>query len=449
MDQAELAKRHRSVMPDWIALYYDQPISLVRGEGRYVWDAAGERYLDWFGGILTTSTGYGTQSVVDAVKKQADEMLHTSTLYLIEKQVELAELISDLSPIDDAKVFFTTSGTEANDTALMLATGWRRSNQVLAIRNSYHGRSFGAMAITGNRAWRASSLSPFNVSYVHGSYRYRSPWREMPDADYIDRCVDDLKSVISTCGADDIACLIAEPIQGVGGFATPPDGLFKAYHEVLAKEGILFISDEVQTGWGRTGDHFWGISAHDVAPDIMTFAKGIGNGLTIGGVVARREIMDSVNAGSISTFGGNPLSMAGSLANLRYILENNLQQNCQTVGTFIIDELRRYSSGGADAALPLIGDVRGKGLMFALELVEPGSDTANPKAAALMMEATRERGLLIGKGGLEGNVLRFAPPMTLTRQEAEEGLQILLTSLGEVQKELHGIEMKVLEEATA
>ncbi len=442
IDESALLKRHRSVMPDWIALYYDKPITLERGEGRHVWDGAGNRYLDWFGGILTTSTGYGVQEVVDAVQAQAAKIMHSSTLYLIEQQVELAEMIAELSPVDNAKVFFCSSGTEANETALMLATNWRRSNQVLALRNSYHGRSFGAMAITGNRAWRASSLAPFNVSYVHGGYRYRGPWRDLDDAAYIDRCVEDLRSVISTCGAQEIACMIAEPIQGVGGFATPPDGFFAAMYEVLAEQGILFISDEVQTGWGRTGDNFWGIEAHDMRPDIMTFAKGLGNGLAVGGVVASAEIMDCVNAGSISTFGGNPLSMAGSVANLKYILANNLQDNCRVVGGHIIGSLRERV---AEGSLPMVGEVRGKGLMFALELVVPGSDEPDAQSAATVMEACRERGLLVGKGGLHGNVLRFAPPMTLTREEADTGLAILNDSLLEVQRDRHGIEIRVAE----
>ena len=199
----DLLARHRKVAPSWQALYYEHPIALSHGEGRHVWDAEGNRYLDWFGGILTTSTGYGFDPVVQAVQTQAERMLHSSTLYLIEPAIELAEEIARLSPIDDAKVFFATSGTEANELALLLATLHRSSNQVLALRNSYHGRSFGAMAITGNRGWRASSLSPLNVSYVENGYRYRSPYRDMSDADYIAACAADLRSVIETTTSGD------------------------------------------------------------------------------------------------------------------------------------------------------------------------------------------------------------------------------------------------------
>ena len=235
--------------------------------------------------------------------------------------------------------------------------------------------------------------------------------------------------------------MIAEPIQGVGGFATPPDGLFRAMKDVLDEYGILFISDEVQTGWGRTGDGWWGIDAHNVTPDIMTFAKGIGNGLTIGGVIAPAALMDSISAGSISTFGGNPLSTAGALANLRYILDHNLKDNCREQGSRIMGGVRELMDAGR---LPSVGDLRGKGLMFALELVVPGSDTGSggtpdAQAAAAVMEAARERGLLIGKGGLYGNTLRMAPPMTLTHDEAIDGLQLLIAAIEQVQHDLHGI----------
>jgi 4-aminobutyrate aminotransferase len=351
-------------------------------------------------------------------------VVHTSTLYLIRDQVELAERIARLSGIPDAKVFFTSSGTEANEMALLLATQARRSTQVLAIRNSYHGRSFAAMGITGIRGWSASALSPVQVSYVYGGYRYRSPWRDLPDADYIAACVRDLRDVIDSTTAGDVACMIAEPIQGVGGFAVPPDGFFGAMKEVLDEYGILLVSDEVQTGWGRTGEHFWGIGAHGVTPDIMTFAKGLGNGLAIGGVVARGDLMDNLPANSISTFGGNPLATAGARAALDYVLEHDLQANALKVGTRLLTGLRDL---GADH--PAVGDVRGKGLMAALELVVPGGDTPDPKAAAKLMEETRTRGLLVGKGGRFGNVLRIAPPLTLTEAEADEGLGTLRESL--------------------
>jgi 4-aminobutyrate aminotransferase len=423
---AELLRRHREVLPSWMALYYDEPIALVRGEGRTVWDAEGTAYLDLFGGILTTMTAHALPEVVEAVREQAGRMLHTSTLYLIEQQIALAERIAELAPIPDAKVFFTTSGTEANEAALLLATTARRSNQILAMRNSYHGRSFAAMAITGNRGWSASSLSPVDVKYVHGGYRYRSPFRDLDDEAFTAACVEDLVDVLTTQTAGDVACLIAEPIQGVGGFTVPPDGFFAAMKEVCDAHGILFVSDEVQTGWGRTGDHYWGIDAHGVEPDLLTFAKGLGNGLTIAGVVARAELMDGLTANSISTFGGNPLSAAGALANLEYALANDLQANAAKVGTHLLDELR-----ARQGRWPGVAEVRGRGLMAGIELVRPGTREPDPQAAAAALEHTKRSGVLIGKGGLHGNVLRIAPPLTLTVDEADRGIDALDRALRE------------------
>ena len=432
MSHAELLARHKAVLPSWLALYYEEPIEIVSGRGRRVTDAEGTEYLDFFAGILTNAVGYDIAEITDAVRAQLDTgVVHTSTLYLIRKQVELAEQIAELSGIPDAKVFFTNSGTEANETAMMLATQYRRSNQVLALRNSYHGRGFGTIAVTGNRGWSASSLSPVNVSYVHGGNRNRGPFKDFSDADYIEACVADLREVLATATSGDVACMIAEPIQGVGGFTTPPDGLFAAFKEVLDEHGILLIADEVQTGWGRTGEHFWGIQAHGVVPDMMTFAKGLGNGMAIGGVVARGEVMDSLTANSISTFGGNPVSTAAAKATLDYLLEHDLQANALKVGNRLMHGLR-----GVAEEQPVIGDVRGKGLMIGVELVEPGSDVPSALAAVRMLEETRKRGLLIGKGGLNGNVLRLAPPMTLTEPEADEALRVLTESVAVVNEEL-------------
>jgi 4-aminobutyrate aminotransferase len=427
----ELLQRHRAVMPSWISLYYDEPLEIVGGRGRRVTGADGREYLDFFAGILTNALGYDVPEVSDAIRRQVDTgVLHTSTLYLIRQQVELAERIADLSGIPDAKVFFTNSGTEANEAALMLSTQARRSNQVLALRNSYHGRAFGTVGITGNRGWSASSLSPVQVSYVHGGYRYRSPFRDLDDASYIAACTDDLREVIETTTAGDVACMIVEPIQGVGGFTLPPDGLFASFKGVLDEYGILLVSDEVQTGWGRVGTHFWGMSAHGVVPDAMTFAKGLGNGMAIGGVVARPELMDSITANSISTFGGNPVATAAASAVVEYVLSHDLQANAGRQGERVLTGLRQLQE-----KYDGVGDVRGKGLMIGVELVEPGSDRPSPRAAAAVLEQCRAGGLLVGKGGLYGNVIRVAPPMTLTDAETAEGLHVLTEAIAHVCEE--------------
>jgi 4-aminobutyrate aminotransferase len=266
---------------------------------------------------------------------------------------------------------------------------------------------------------------------VHGGYRYRSPFRDLPDREYIQACVEDLRDVLLTATSGDVACRIAEPIQGVGGFATPPDGLFGAMKEVLDEHGILLVADEVQTGWGRTGEHFWGIQAHGVVPDAMTFAKGLGNGLAIGGVVARGDLMDCLTANSISTFGGNPLSTAGAKASLEYVLAHDLQANAAKLGPRLLDGLRT-----AQERFGVVGDVRGKGLMIGVELVVPGTTEPSPAAAASVLEKTKAGGLLVGKGGQFGNVVRLAPPMTLTDEEAEEGLRILVDAIAATHAEL-------------
>ena len=428
-EHKSLLKRHRQVMPSWITLLYEEPISIVRGEGCMVWDAEGNEYLDFFGGILTTMSGHNVPEVVDAVRDQASRILHSSTLYLIEPAIELAEKIAELAPVDDPKVFFVSSGSEANEAALLLTTTIRRSSQVLALRNSYHGRSFATVGVTGNRGWSPSAHSPLTVSYVHGGYRYRSPFGHMSDADYTKACADDLRNIIETTTSGDVACMIAEPIQGVGGFAVPPDGFFGAMKEVLDEYGILFISDEVQTGWGRTGENFWGIDAHGVRPDAITFAKGLGNGLALAGVVAGAEIMDSIQANSISTFGGNPVSAAGGLANLRYLLDNDLQANARTVGAHLMEGLRKACSES-----DVVGEVRGKGLMLGLELIRPGGKEPAPETASLVLERTREAGILIGKGGLYGNVLRIAPPLVVTTEQADAAIDAIRGALRDSSK---------------
>jgi 4-aminobutyrate aminotransferase len=228
----------------------------------------------------------------------------------------------------------------------------------------------------------------------------------------------------------DVGCLLAEPVQGVGGFTMAPDGLLAAYKEVLDEHGILLISDEVQTGWGRTGEHFWGISAHGITPDAMTFAKGLGNGFAIGGVVARGELLDGIRGNGISTFGGNPLATAAGNATLDYVLSHDLQRNAAVTGGLVIDGLR-----AAATTLPIVGEVRGKGLMFAVDLVDPATNRPSPALAGRMLEATRERGLLVGKGGLYGHTLRMAPPLTLSEADAKEGLGILIDALIAVSEE--------------
>jgi len=423
---SDLLARHRAVIPSWVGLYYDQPIEIVSGKGCHVTDAAGKSYLDFFAGILTNMLGYDVAEVREAVERQiATGVVHTSTLYLIRAQVELAEKIARLSGIPGAKVFFTNSGSEANETALLAALSVRRASQVLAMRGSYHGRSFGTVAITGNAAWKASSNDPFGTHYLHGTDRQLPQHRNLSDVQFIDACAEDLRALLSGgIHPQDVGALIVEPIQGVGGFTMPPDGLFKAYKEVLDEHGILFISDEVQTGWGRTGANFWGVQAHGITPDMMTFAKGLANGFAIGGVVGRGDLLDSIRGNGISTFGGNPVATTAASATLDYVLSHDLQSNAKVTGAIIIDGLNK-----AATQLATVGEVRGRGLMFAVDLVDPKTSKPSPPLAARALEAARERGLLIGKGGLYGSTLRMAPPLTISEADAREGLGLLVDAL--------------------
>jgi 4-aminobutyrate aminotransferase len=422
----DLLARHRAVLPAWIAPYYgDDAIEIVSGSGRRVTDAAGRSYLDFFGGVLTNMLGYDIAEVREAVERQlATGVVHTSTLYLIRQQVELAERIARVSGIPDARVCFTNSGTEANESALMFATNHRRSNQILAIRNSYHGRTMAAMAVTGHRSWGASQLNPFTVSWLASGDRLRGRMAGLTDADHLDAAVEDLREVLATTTSGDVAALIAEPIQGVGGFVHAPDGLLGAFKKVLDETGILLIADEVQTGWGRTGEHFWGYQAHDVVPDLITFAKGIGNGFALAGVVGRADLLNAVPATSFSTFGGNPVSTAAGTAVLDYVLNHDLQANARRTGTILLDGLRE-----AAAKAPIVGEVRGRGLMVGLEFVRPGTKEPDVPATLRVFDECRKGGLLVGKGGLYGNVLRMGPPLTLTEEEAREGLAILVEAI--------------------
>ncbi|MBQ0905387.1 aspartate aminotransferase family protein [Micromonospora sp. U21] len=421
----DLLARHRAVLPSWMPLYYAEPIELVSGSGRRVTDAQGRRYLDFFGGVLTNMIGYDIPEIREAVERQlATGIVHSSTLYLIRQQVELAEKIAQRSGIPDARVFFTNSGTEANEAALLVATNHRRSHQILAVRNSYHGRSYAAMGVTGNRNWSASGLNPLQVAWLHSGDRVRGLLARLSAEEQVDAAVEDLREVLATQTAGDVAALIAEPIQGVGGFVHPPDGLFAGWKKVLDEHGILFIADEVQTGWGRTGEHFWGYQAHGVTPDLLTFAKGIGNGFALAGVVGRAEVLESVPAISFSTFGGNPISTAAGNAVLDYLIAHDLQANAARVGAILADGLRA-SVGGLDC----VAEVRGKGLMLGVEFVRPGTSEPDPALTNRVFEACREGGLLAGKGGLYGNVLRMGPPLTLTEEEAREGLAILTDAI--------------------
>jgi 4-aminobutyrate aminotransferase len=427
---SDLIARQRAVIPNWVGVYYNEPIEIVSGKGCRVTDSQGHTYLDFFAGILTNMLGYDVAEVREAVERQlATGIYHTSTLYLIRSQVELAEKIAKLSGIPNAKVFFTNSGSEANETALTAALTARKANQVLAMRNSYHGRTFGTVAITGNAVWKATSNDPFGTHYLHGTDKSLPQFRNLSDAEYIDACVADLKGLLQAAiNPQDVGALIAEPIQGVGGFITPPKEYFKIVTDIVRKYGGIFIADEVQTAWGRTGGKWFGIEHWDVQPDIITSAKGLGNGLPIGVTIARPEIADAMKGVTISTFGGNPVSTTAAKAVLDYIEEENLLRNTEETGAYLRGKLIDLQDKHT-----LIGDVRGMGLLLALELVEDRKTKAPATAATLqMIEATRENRIMVGRGGLYGNVLRLSPPMNIDRADVDEFILRLDASFTQV-----------------
>ena len=416
---ADLARRHRESLFPSVSLFYDEPIELRAGEGQYVVDGDGRQYLDFFGGIATVTSGHAIPEINDAIKTQLDRIIHSSTLFLIRSQIELAERIRAMTPEKLNKVFFTNSGSEANEAALLVTTLNRGSNEVIALRHSYHGRSFVTTGMSQG-PWRNSTLSGLHVQHVGNPYCYRCPWEKTyPSCDLL--CARDVEAVIKTTTTGHPAAFIAEPIQGVGGFITPPPEYFTRVKEILDAYGIPFIADEVQTGWGRIGEADFGFQAYGVEPDVMVFAKGVGNGVPIGGIIATDELAASIRSLSLSTFGGNPLATTAALANLNYIATRNLRQNALDVGTYLQEQLR-----GLAEKHTVIGDVRGKGLLVAMELVRDRvTKEPAPDITARLLQHAKDRGLIVGKGGLHQNVIRICPPLIIDRANVDEAVQIL------------------------
>jgi 4-aminobutyrate aminotransferase-like enzyme len=409
--------------------YYKDPLVVVQAKDQYVWDADGNQYLDFFGGIVTVSVGHCNDAVNHKVHAQLDRLEHVSTVFLNEPQVALAQKLAQITPNRALrKSFFTNSGTEANETAILAARCYTGSTEIVALRHSYHGRSSGAMGLTGQAVWK---LGPPQAGVVHAvnAYCYRCPFGlEYPSCEV--KCAQDMEQVIRTSTSGHVAALIAEPIQGVGGFITPPKEYFKIVAGIVRKYGGIFIADEVQTAWGRTGGKWFGIEHWDVQPDIITSAKGLGNGLPIGVTIARPEVADAMNGVTISTFGGNPVVTTAAKAVIDYIEEQNLLRKTEETGAYLRGKLIDLQEKH-----PLIGDVRGMGLLQAMELVEDRKTKAPAVAAtAQLMEAARENRIMVGRGGMNGNVLRLSPPMNIGRADVDEFIQRLDASFMRVER---------------
>jgi 4-aminobutyrate aminotransferase len=426
--QTILEKQRTYLWPSHLT-YYSQPLPLARGEGMYLYDVEGNRYLDFFGGILTVSVGHCHPKVTEALTQQVRTLVHTSTLYPHENHVNLAEKLAEITPGRLQSSYILNSGTEANETAVMLAKAATGAQEVIALRHGYSGRSALAMTLTGQAAWRIGGTQVLGIKHAMNPYCYRCPLKLTYPACGI-ACAEDIEDLIRTTTSGRVAAFLAEPIQGVGGFVTAPPEYFEIAVGIVRRYGGLFICDEVQTGLGRTGKYWFGIQHWGVEPDMMTMAKGIANGSPMGVVIATPEVADKLEGLTISTFGGNPVSCAAALATIQVMEEEASPAHVEEVGA----HLRRGLEVLGDK-YPLIGDVRGMGLMQGIEMVRD-RETKEPatQEVAHLFEATRERGLLIGKGGLYGNALRIAPPLVVTKDDVDMALEILDYAFAEVQE---------------
>lgn len=417
---SEAVRKHKEFLFPAVATFYEEPIALVKGEGEYVWDDQGNRYLDCFGGVLTVSVGHANPRINEAVIEQNRTIQHTSALYANPNQSNLAEKLAEISPGDLKKSFFTSSGTEADDTAITAAKLATGRHEIVVLRHSYSGRSATALSAVGHANWRPLPAQVAGIVHAMAPYCYRCPFKMTPD-NCGAACAEDVRDVIETTTTGEIAAFMAEPILGVGGFIVPPAGYFERVEEIVRKHGGLMIADEVQTGWGRTGDKWFGIEHWDVKPDIMTSAKGMANGIPIGWTIATPKVADAFPGLTFATFGGNPVSTAAALAVIKLIEDDDLRTNARVVGDYLRAKLIELK----DKYL-VIGDVRGMGLMQGIELVrDRETKEPAPEAVLKVFEETNRQGVLIGKGGLYGNVIRTGMMLNSTKDNVDELVKAL------------------------
>jgi 4-aminobutyrate aminotransferase len=425
MDSSAINRKHNKYLFPCVTNYYSNPLPIKKGEGLYVYDWEDNKYLDLFGGILTVSIGHCQPEILKEIDDQLHTLQHTSTLYPTYPMVALAEKLSEITPGKLGKSFFTNSGTEANEMAILTAQLYTGAREIVALRHSYHGRSSLAMTLTGHAAWRVGGNYIPGITHAPSPYCFRCEFgATYPNCEI--ECARDIDELIKTTTSGKIAAFIAEPIQGVGGFITPPKEYFGVAVGIIKKYGGLFISDEVQTGFGRTGGKWFGIEHWGVEPDIMTFAKGLANGVPIGATIAVPEVADSFKGLTISTFGGNPVSARAGLATLQYMEDHRIVRHVEEVGNYLKGRLTELQG-----KYRLIGDVRGKGLMLGIELVKGKKEPAVSEILQLF-ENTKKRGLLIGKGGLYGNVVRISPPMIIDKSGVDEAIRILDQAFAEI-----------------
>ena len=426
MNKKEIIEKQKKYLFSCVATYYDEPLVVDHARDQYVYDADGKEFLDFFGGILTVTVGHCNEKVTGAIDEQTHKLQHMSTLYANEPQVRLAEKLAQITPGRLEKSFFTNSGTEANETAVLLAQLYTKCQDIITLRHSYSGRSYLALSLSAQSSWRLMPNVVPGVHHIANAYCYRCPFGlSYPSCDL--KCAKDAEEAIQTLTCQGrVAAFLAEPIQGVGGFIVPPKEYFQEIVGIIRKYGGLFICDEVQTGWGRTGGKMFGIEHWQVDPDIMTFAKGMANGVPIGATIATPEVADSLQGNTISTFGGNPVTSTAARATIEVIEEENLVENARVMGNRLRDGLNALKD-----KYPIIGDVRGMGLMQGMELVgeKKQPDVQNTKR---VMELTKNNGLLVGKGGTYGNVLRVAPPLNVNKDQIDRALWVLDQSFAQL-----------------
>jgi 4-aminobutyrate aminotransferase len=412
---SQAVAKHKQYLFPAIAMYYQEPIALVKGEGNYVWDDQGRKYLDAFGGVLTVSVGHANPKVVNAIVEQVKKINHTSTLYANEQQSNLAEKLASMSPGNLKKSFFTSSGTEANETAMNAARHATGRLELITLRHSYSGRSAQTLTAAGQSSWKKLPPLVPGIHHAHAPYCYRCPFNlEYPKCGL--KCAEDLEELILTETSGEIAAFMAETIIGSGGFIVPPPGYFEKAVAIARKYGGLYIADEVQTAWGRTGEHWWGIQHWDVNPDIMVSAKGMGNGAPVAMTIATPEVADKFPGITFATFGGNPVSMAAAMSTIQVIEEQNLLQNCKTTGAYLGQRFAELKEKHQ-----LVGDARGLGMMQAIELVKDRkTKEPAPAAVAKVFEETKRRGVLLGKGGVYGNVIRTGLMLNAGKAQVDE-----------------------------
>jgi alanine-glyoxylate transaminase / (R)-3-amino-2-methylpropionate-pyruvate transaminase len=417
----EVLRLRRHFLNPGIFLYYKQPLMIVEGKGQYVFDEHGRRYLDALGGIVTISVGHCHPDVVEAARRQNELLQHATTIYLHPNIVEYAQKLAAKMPDELSVCYFVNSGSEANDLALLMARAYTSNYDVIALRNSYHGGNVSGMGLTAHRTWKFNIPHSFGVHHAIVPDPYRGAWgREDPRAGR--NYAADVRNLIEHATSGQVAGFIAESIQGVGGCVVFPDNYLKHAYEHVRAAGGVCIADEVQTGFGRTGTHYWGFETQGVVPDIVTMAKGIGNGAPLGAVVTTPKIAATLAQRThFNTFGGNPVACAQGAAVLKVIDREKLQANALRIGNQIVAGLECLK-----AKHSLIGDVRGKGLLLGIELVKDRA-TKEPATAecAQVLESCRDMGLLLGKGGLYAQTIRFSPPMCMHEQDADFLLEVL------------------------